>query len=186
MTAIATIPPAITKATVPKPTKAEIIEAAAQREYSKRLRIYQEEKMRCENLVSDFSARILAYAVENIEILKHSACIKIGYGHQQQGSTAYTGVHGLSVSLQYLEKGIPEKLRKEMIAYHNRPAIRWPCLKSIRAEVRAALSGHQPADKQARINALLTDAKSSKAIDAMLKAAFEKPKTPTIAAASST
>jgi hypothetical protein len=173
MPALAIIPPSVTKAVVPKPTKTEIIEAAAQRELEKRLKAYHEEKTRRENAESELRARVLAHVVEHIGRLQHSASVRSGRGADYQDKK-YTSLCGAVVSFD-ITKDLPKKLHADILAHENLPNLIYPQIKQVRGEVREALAGHQPADKQARINALLTDAKSSKAIDAMLKAAFDKP-----------
>lgn len=176
------IPPSVDKATTPKPKRSEIIEAAARREYEKQLKEYNDWETAKHNEEQALIAKVKSFATKAAVRLVSAASFGIGSGYNENwDSKEYTDVRGVALNID-LRHELPEALTKDIVAHHNkyRTYRSRPSFKDVHRYMKSAFSERSSPvnqDRESRINALLSDKKSLKAIDAMIEE-IRKPTKP--------
>lgn len=151
---------AVIQAVKPPPTKREIIEAMA---------ILMIEKIRKENAEKEAVSKALTAEVETMlrAIAKekaHTLQCNIGAGWVRAGQSEIVGVE---INYDLDSKSITPELRKKLVALHAaKKSVCVPALSDAMRQVRARMEDFT--EPKERINRLLTDTESRKALETAL------------------
>lgn len=164
----------IVNSVVPKPTKAEIIEALAAKKHAQLTKEYDELEAKYTALEADAKAALLDWISKNIHTLNFS--VNIGNLERREWRDPKSPLVLRSVSCSASLIDVPTEIASKCkTALRAQECIkRVPDILSVRRDIRDKISGHLT-NRTDRVNAILADEKSSKALDAMLRSMDKAP-----------
>lgn len=145
----------------PKPTKSEIIEAAAIREFEKRMADYRKQKDDHCKWLKEIERKVRDHVAKNIDYIVVKSSINTGWVNSGRDSLS-----NAYITFQLDDDILSPELIKELIKYNTRKCMVTPDYKDVLKEMRALFDSGST--RQERINTLLKSEASCKALDALV------------------